>query len=171
METVTNFIFLGSKITADGDCSHEIKRCSVLGRKTMTNIDNILKSWDVTLPTKVKAMVFPVVMYGCKIWTIKKAEHWRIDAFEAWCWRRLLSPLDCKKNNVVNCKGNQPWIFIGRTDAEAPILWPPDAKTDSLEKPLLLEKIEGRRRKGRVRMRWLDMTELLNWTNSWFTMY
>ena len=93
METLTDFIFLGSKITADGDCSHEIKRCLLLGRKVMTNLDNILKSRDITLPTKVrlvKAMVFPVVMYGCESWTVKKAERQRIDAFELWCWRRLL---------------------------------------------------------------------------------
>ena len=93
METMTGFIFLGSKITADGDCSHEIKRCLLLGRKVMTNLDNILKSREITLPTKVhlvKAMVFPVVMYGCESWTIKKAEGQRIDAFELWCWRRLL---------------------------------------------------------------------------------
>ena len=93
LETVTDFIFLGSKITADGDCSHKIKRCLFLGREVMTNLDSILKSRDITLPTKVclvKAMVFPVVMYGCESWTVKKAEHWRIDAFELWCWRRLL---------------------------------------------------------------------------------
>ena len=96
METVTDFILLGSKITADGDCSHEIKRCFLLGRKLMTNLDSILKSRDITLPTKVhlvEAMVFPVVMYGCESWTIKKAEHRRIDAFELWCWRRLLRVL------------------------------------------------------------------------------
>ena len=93
METTTDFIFLGSKITEDGDCSHEIKRCLLLGRKVMTNLDSILKSRDITLPTKfrlIKAMVFPVVIYRCESWTIKKAEHWRIDAFELWCWRRLL---------------------------------------------------------------------------------
>ena len=93
METVTDFIFLGSKITADGDCSQEIKRCLLLGRKAITNLDSMLKSRDITLPTKVhlvKAMVFPVVMYGCEHWTVKKAEHRRIDAFELWCWRRLL---------------------------------------------------------------------------------
>ena len=127
--------FLGSKITADGDCSPEIKRCLLLGRKTMTNIDSILKSRDITLPTKVhlvKAMVFPVVTYGCETWTIKKAEHWRIDAFELWCWRRFLrDPWTARRSNrLVNPKGNQSWIFIGRTDdeAETPILWPPDAK-------------------------------------------
>ena len=133
METMTDFIFLGSKITADGDYSHEIKRCLLLGRKAMTNLDSILKSRYSTLPTKVhivKAMVFIVVMYGCEGWTIKKAKRWRIDAFKLWCWRRLLSPLDSKEIKPVNPKGNQPWIFIGRTDAEAetPILWPPDGK-------------------------------------------
>ena len=101
METVTHFIFLGSKITADGDCSHEIKTCLLLGRKAMANLDSILKSRDITLPTKVylvKTTVFPVVMYGCESWTIKKAEHWRTDAFELWCWIRLLkSPLDCEE--------------------------------------------------------------------------
>ena len=111
----------GSKMTADGDCSHEIKRCLLLGRKPMTNQDSILKSRDITLPTKVclvKAMVFPVVMYECESWTIKKAECRRIDAFELWCWRRLLrvSPLDCKEIKPVNPKGNQSWIFIGRID-------------------------------------------------------
>ena len=112
METVTDFIFLDSKITADGDCSHEIKRRLLLGRKVMTNLDSILKSGDITLPTKVclvKAMVFPVVMYGCESWTIKKAERQRIDAFELWCWRRkaLESPLDCKEIQPVHPKGNQ----------------------------------------------------------------
>ena len=109
METVTDFIFLGSKITADGDCSHEIKRHLLLGRKAMTNLDSILKSRDTTLPAKVclvEAMVFPVVLYGCESWTIKKAEHQRIDAFKLWCWRRLF-PLDCKEIQPVNPKGNQ----------------------------------------------------------------
>ena len=121
--------FLGSKITADGDCSHEIKRRLLLGRKVMTNLDSILKSRDITLPTKVclvKAMVFPVVMYGCESWTLKKAESWRIDAFELWCWRRLFeSPLDCKEIQPVHPKGDQSWVIIGRIDAEAqtPILW------------------------------------------------
>ena len=107
MKTVTDFLFLGSKITADGDCSHEIKRRLLLGRKAMTNLDNILKSKDITLPTKVhlvKAMVFPVVMCGCESWTIKKSECRRIDAFELLCWRRLL---DCKEMQSVNSKGNQ----------------------------------------------------------------
>ena len=106
---------------------------------------------------------FPVVMYGCKSWTIKKAEHWRVDAFELWCWRRHKSPLDCKESQPINPKGNQPWIFIGRTDAEAPILWPPDAKNWLTEKTPRLGKIEGRRRKGQQRMRWLDgITNLMD---------
>ena len=110
METVTDFIFLGSKITADGDCSHEIKRRLLLGRKVMTNVESILKSRDITLPTKVrlvKAMVFPVVMYGCESWTVTKAECQRTDAFELWCWRRLESPLNCKETQPVHPKGNQ----------------------------------------------------------------
>ena len=127
METVTALILGGSKVTADGDCSHEIKRHLFLGRKVMTNLDSILESRDITLPTKirlVKAMVFPVVMYGCESWTIKKAECRRIDAFELWCWRRLESPLDCKEIQPVHPKGDQSWVFIGRTDAKAetPIL-------------------------------------------------
>ena len=111
VETVSDFIFLGSKITAGGDCSHEIKRCLLLGRKAMTNLDSILKSRDMTLPTKVhlvKAIVFPVVMYGCESWTIKKAECRRTDAFELWSWRRLEHPLDRKEIKLVNLKGNQP---------------------------------------------------------------
>ena len=124
-------IFLDSKIIADGDCSHEIKRCLLLGRKALTNLDSILKSRDITLPTKVhlvKATVFPVVTYGCESWTIKKAECWRIDAFWTVVLENTLeSPLDCKE---IHPKGNQSWIFIGRTDVEAetPILWPPDVK-------------------------------------------
>ena len=132
-ETVRDFIFLGYKIIADGDCSHQIKRCLFLRRKVMTNLDSILKSRDIPLPTKVcqvKAMVFPVVMYGCESWTLKKAEHQRIDAFELWCWRRLDSPLDCKESQPVHPEVNQSRIFVGRTDAEAktPILRPPDGK-------------------------------------------
>ena len=139
VETVADFIFLGSKITADGDCSLEIKRCLLLGRKVMTNLDSILKSRDIPLPTKVhlvKSMVFPVVMYECESWTIKKGECRRIDAFELWCWRRLLSLglqeiLDCKETQPVHPKGDQSGVFIGRTDVEAetPIPWPPDAKS------------------------------------------
>ena len=132
VETVSDFILGGSKITADGDCRHEIKRRLLLGRKVMTNLDSILKSRDVTLPTKVrlvKALVFLVVMYGCESWTVKKAERRRIDAFELWCWRRLESPLDRKEVQPVHSKGDQSWVFIGRTDAKAetPILWPPHA--------------------------------------------
>ena len=134
-KTVADFIIWGSKITADGDCSHEIKRCSLLGRKVMTNLDSILKSRDITLSTKVhlvKAMVFPVVRYGCESWTIKKAEHQRIDSFELWCWRRLLeSPWDCKEIQPVHPKGDHSWVFIRRTDVETetPIFWPPDEKS------------------------------------------
>ena len=127
VETMTNFLFLGFTITADGDCSHEIKRYWLLGRKAMTNLVSVLKSRDITLLRKVrlvKAMVFPVVMYGCVSWTKKKADCWRIDAFDLWFWRRLFffflektleSPLDCKEIKPVNPKGNQPWMFIGRT--------------------------------------------------------
>ena len=121
MKTVADFIFWSSKITADGDCSHEIKRRLLLGRKVMANLDSILKSRDITFPTKVrlvKAMVFPVIMYGCEIWTVKKAEHRRTDAFELWCWKRLESPLDSQEIKPVNPKGNQPCIFTGKTDAE-----------------------------------------------------
>ena len=123
---MSDFIFLGSKITADGDCSHEIKRRLLLGRKVMTNLDSIFKSRDITLPTKVrlvKAMVFRVVMYGCESWTVKKAEHRRIDSFELWSWRRLLkSPLDCKEIQPIHSKGDQPWVFFGRSDAKAETL-------------------------------------------------
>ena len=150
VETVSDFIFLDSKITADGDCSHEIKRHLLLGRKVMTNLNSILKSRDITLPIKVclvKAMVFPVVMYGCESWTVKKAEGRRIDAFELWCWRRLFeSPLDCKEIQPVHSEGDQPWDFFGRNDAKAetPVLWP----FDSFEKALMLGGIGGRRRRG-----------------------
>ena len=120
-------ILLGSKITADGDCSHEIKRRLLLGRKVMTNLDSILKSRDISLLTKVhlvKAILFPVVMYGWESWTVKKAECQRIGAFELWCWRRPLSPLDCKEIQPVHPKGDQSWVFFGRTDAkvETPVL-------------------------------------------------
>ena len=120
---------MGSKITADGDCSHEIKRGLLLGRKIVTSLDSILKSRDIVLPTTVrlvKAMVFPVVMYGCESWTVKKSECQRIDAFELWCWRRL-----SKEIQPVYSKGDQPWVFFGRNDAKAetPVLWPPHAKS------------------------------------------
>ena len=134
VETVRDFIFLNFKITADGDYSHEIKRCLLLGGKVMATLDSILKSRDITLPTKiclVKAAVFPVVMYGCESWTIKKAEHQRIDVFELWCWRRLFRiPWTARRSNQSIVKEINP-EFIGRTDAEAeaPILWPPDGKS------------------------------------------
>ena len=140
METVSDFILGGSKITADGYCSHEIKGCLLLGRKVMANIDSIFKSRDITLLTKVclvKAMVFPVVMYGCESWTVKKAEHRIIDAFELWCWRRLFeSPLDCKEIQPVHSEGDQLWVFFGRNDAKAetPVLWPPHAKSSLIGK-------------------------------------
>ena len=134
VETLSDFIFLGSRITADSDCSHEIKRRLLLGRKVMANLDSIFKSRDITLPTKVrlvKAMVFPMVMCGCESWTVKKAERRRIDAFELWCWRRLESPLDCKEIQPVHSEGDQPWDFFGRNDAKAetPVLWPPHVKS------------------------------------------
>ena len=134
VETVSDFIFGGSQITADGDSSHEIKRCLLLGRKVMTNLDSILKSRDITLPTNVhlvKTMVFTVVMYGCESWTVTKTECQRIDAFDLWCWRRLLRvPWTASRSNQAFLKEISPELFIGRTDAEAetPILWPPHAK-------------------------------------------
>ena len=135
VETVADFIFLGSKITADGDCSYEIKRRLLLGRKVMTNLDSILKSRDITLPTKVhlvKAMVFPVVMYGCYSWTIKKSEHRRIDAFELWCWRRLLRvPWTARRSNQPILKEISAGCSLEglMLRLEAPLLWPPDAKS------------------------------------------
>ena len=158
---MSDFILGGSKITADGDCSHEIKRRLLLGRKVTTNLDSVFKSRDITLSTKVrlvKAMVFPVVMYRCESWTIKKAECQRIDAFELWCWRRLLRvPWNSRRSNQ-SIKGNQSWIFIARTDAEAetPILSPPDVKSWLIWKDPDAGKIEGGRRRGWQRMRWLD---------------
>ena len=159
METVTDFIFLGSKITADGDCSHEIKRCLLLGRKAVTNI---LKSRDITLPTKVhlvKTVIFAIVMYGCESWTIKKAECWRIDAFELWCWRRLLRvPWTARRSNQSILKEISPEYSLEglmlklRLQYFGHLIW----RTDSLEKTLMLGKIEGRRRRGWQRMRWLD---------------
>ena len=138
VETVTDFIFLSSRITVDGECSRETKRSSLLGRKTMTNLDSILKSRHITLLTKVrivKAMFFPVVMYGCESWTLKKTEQRRIDAFKLWCWRRLLRVTwTARRSNQLIWRKNQLWIFIGRTDAEAPILWTPDVKSWFIEK-------------------------------------
>ena len=154
METVSDFILGGSKITADDDCSHEIKRRFLLGRKAMTNLDSILKSRDITLSTKVhlvKAMVFPLVIYGCKSWTIKKAERWRIDAFELWCWRRLLRfPWTARRSNQSILKEISPWVFIGRTDveAEALILWPPHAKSWLIWKDPDAGKDWGQEEKG-----------------------
>ena len=155
METVTDFIFLGSKITADGDCSHETKRCLLLGRKAMTNLDSILKSKDITLPTKVhlvKAMVFPVVMYGFESWTIKKAEHQRIDAFELWCWRRLLRvPWTARRSNQSILKEISPEYPLEGLMLKLKLQYFGHImqRVDSLEKTLMLGGIEGRRRRGR----------------------
>ena len=153
VETVAGFIFLGSKITADGDCSHEIKRCLLLGRKVMTNLDSILKSRDITLPTKVrlvKAMAFPVVMYGCESWTIKKVEC-RIDAFELWCWKRLLRvPWTARRYNQSILKEISPGSSLEGLMLKLKLQFfgPLIQRTDSLEKTVMLGKIEGRRRRG-----------------------
>ena len=160
---MADFIFLGSKITADGDCSPKIKRRLLLGRKVMTNLDSILKSRDITLPTNVhlvKAMVFPVVMYGCESWTMKKAECQRIDAFERWCWRRLESPLDCKEIQQSILKEISPGCSLEGLMLKLKLQYfgPLMRRADSLEKTLMLGKIGGRSRKGRQRMRWLDCT-------------
>ena len=162
METVTDFIFLGSKITKDDDCSHEIKRSLLLGGKAMTKLDSILKSRDVTLSTKVclvKAMVFPVVMYGCESWTIKKAEHWRIDAFELWYWRRLLRvPWTARRSSQSTLKETSPEYSLEGLMLKLKLqhFGHLMRRADSFEKTLMLGKIEGRRRRGRQRMRWLD---------------
>ena len=162
METVRDFIFWGSKITADGDCSHEIKRHLLFGRKVMTNLDSILKSRNITLPAKVhlvKAMVFPVVMNGCESWTIKKAEHWRIDAFELWCWRRLLRvPWTARRSNQSILKDISPGCTLEGLMLKLKLQYFGHLmrRTDSFEEPLMLGKIEGRRRRGQQRMRWLD---------------
>ena len=153
METVADFIFLGFKITADGDCSQEIKRRFLLGRKVMTNLDSTLKSRDVTLPTKVrlvKAMVFPVVMYGCESWTIKKAEHRRIDAFELWCWRRLLRiPWTSRTSNQSILKEISPGCSVEGLMLKLKLQYFGHLmrRVDSFEKTLMLGKIEGRRRR------------------------
>ena len=158
---MTDFIFLGSKITTDGDCSHEFKRYLLLGRKAMTNLDSILKSRDISLLIKmhiVRAMVFPVIMYGCESWTIKIAESQRIDAFELWCWRRLLRvPWTARRSNHSILKE----ISLDSLEGLMLKLMLQDfghlmQRMDSLEKTLMLGKIEGRRRKGQQRMRWLD---------------
>ena len=162
VETVSDFIFWGSKIPADGDCSHEIKRRLLLGRKVMTNLDSILKSRDITLPTKVclvKAIVFPVVMYGCESWTIKKAERRRIDAFELWCWRRLLRvPWTAKRSNQYILKEISPGCSLEGMMLKLKLQYFGHLmrRVDSLEKTLILGGIGGRRRRGRQRMRWLD---------------
>ena len=155
METVTDLIFLVSKITADGDCSHEIRRCLLLGRKAMTNLDSILKSRDITLPTKVcrvKAMVFPVVMYGCESWTVNKAECQRIDAFELWCWRRLLRVPWTARSNQSILKEISPEYSLEGLTLKLKLQYFGHLmqffETDSMEKTLMLGKIEGRRRRG-----------------------
>ena len=164
METVTDFIFLGSKITADGNCSHEIKGCLLLGKQAMTNLDSICKSRDITLPTKVhlfKAMVFLVVMYRSESWTIKKVEHRKIDAFELWYWRRLLRvPWTARRSHQSILNEISPEYsleglqYFGYLKLQ---------RTDSLEKTLMLGKTEGRRRRGRQRMRWLDcITDMID---------
>ena len=159
VETVADFIFLSSKITADGDCSHEIKRHLLLGRKIMTNLDSILKSRDITLPTKVclvKAMVFPVVMCGCESWTVKKAEQWRTDAFELWCWRRLLRvPWSARRSNQSILKEISPGCSLEGLMLKLKLQYFGHLmqRTDWFEKTLMLGKIEGGRRRGRQRMR------------------
>ena len=162
VETVSDFTFLDSRITADGDCSHEIKRCLLLGRKVMINLDSILKSRDITLPTKVrlvKAMVFPVAMYGCESWTVKKAECRRIDAFELWCWRRLLRvPWTARRSNQSILKEISPGISLEGMMLKLKLQYFGHLmqRVDSLEKTLMLGGIGGRRRRGRQRVRWLD---------------
>ena len=161
VDTVADFIFLGSKITADSDCSHEIKRCLLLGRKVKTNLDSILKTRDIILSTKVrlvKVMVFPVVMYGCESWTIKKAGRQRIDAFELWCWRLLRVPLTARRSNQSILKEINPRCSLEGMMLKLQLqyfgylMW----RVDSLEKTLILGGIGGRRRRGQKRMRWLD---------------
>ena len=179
VETLSDFILLGSKITADGGCSHEIKRHLLLGRKVMTNLDSIFKSRDITLPTKVhlvKAMVFPVVMYGCESWTVKEAEHRRIDAFELWWWRRLLRvPWTARRSNQSILKENNPGISLEgmmlklKLQYFGHLMW----RVDSLEKTLMLGGIGGKRRRGQQRMRWLDgITDQWTWiwvnSGSWW---
>ena len=155
-------IFLGSKITVDGDCSHEIKRRSLLGKKVMTNLDSILKSRDITLSTKVrlvKAVVFPVVMYGCESWTVKKAECQRIDAFDLWCWRRLLKvPWTARRSNQSILTEISPGCSLVGLMLKPKLQYFSHLmrRADSFEKTLMLGKIEGRRKSGQQRMRWLD---------------
>ena len=169
METVTEFIFLVSQVTADGDCSHEIKRFLLLGRKAMTHLGSILKSRNITLPTKVhlvKAMVFLVVMCGYESWTIKKAEHQRTDVFELWCWRRLLRvPWTTRRSNPSILKEISPEYLLEGLMLKMKLQYfgHPMGRADSLEKTLMLGKIEVRRRRGQQRMRWLDgITDSMN---------
>ena len=168
VETVADFIFLGSKITVDGDCSHEIKRRLLLGRKLMTNLDSILKSRDITLPTKVRlvnVMVFPVVMYRCESWTIKKAKHGRIDAFDMWCWRRLLRvPWTARRSNQSILNETNPGCSLEGLMLKLKLQYFGHfvQRADSLEKTLMLGGIRGRRRRGQQRMRRLDgITDLM----------
>ena len=162
METVTDFIFLGFKITVNGHCSHEIIRCLLLGRKAMTNLDSMLKSRDITLPTKVcivKTMVFPVVMYGCESWTIKTAERWRIDTFELGCWRRLLRVLwtERRSNQSMLKEINPEYSLEGlMLKLKLQYFGHLMGRASSVEKTLMLGKIEVRRRRGWQRVRWLD---------------
>ena len=169
VETVADFIFWGSKITADGDCNHEIKRRLLLGRKVMTNLDSILQSRDITLPTKVrlvKAMIFPVVMYGCESWTVKKAERRRTDAFELWCWKRLLRvPWTARRSNQSTLKVISPGISLEGMMLKLKLQYFGHLmrRDDSLEETLMLGGIGGRRKRERQRMRWLDgITDLMD---------
>ena len=169
MGKLAEFTFGGSKITADGDCSYEIKRCLLLGRKVMTNLDSILKSRDITLPTKVhlvKALVFPVVMYGCESFTVKRAEHWRIDAFELWCWRRLWRvPWTARRSNQSILKEISPgWSLEGlMLKLKLQYFGHVMRRANLLEKTLMLREIGGRRRRRRQRMSWLDgITDLMD---------
>ena len=169
METVTDFIFGGSKITADGDCSHEIKRCLLLGRKAMINLDSILKSRDIILPTKfhiVKAIIFPVVMYGCQSWTIKKVECWRIDPFEMWCLGRLLRvPWTARRSNQSILEEISPKCSLEGLMLKLNLQYfgHLTRRADSFEKTLMLGKIDSRRRRGWQRMRWLyDITNSMD---------
>ena len=166
VETVSDFMFLDPLITADGDCSHEIKRCLLLGRKLMTNLDSIFKSRGITLPTKVclvKAIVFPVVMYGCESWMVKNAERQKIDAFGLWCWRRL--PWTARRSNQSILKETRPGCSLEELMLNLKLQYLDHLmqRVDSVENTLMLGRIGGRRRRGRQRMRWLDgITNLIN---------
>ena len=184
METVTDFIFLGSKITADGDCHHEIKRCLLLGREAMTNLDSTLKNRDISLPTKVrlkrskvKAMVFPVVVYGCESWAIKKAERWRIDAFELWCWKRLLRvPWTARKSNQSILKEISPEYSLEGLMLKLKLQYFGYLirRTDSLEKTLMLQKLKAGEGNGRGWDGWMISPTWCTWVwvsckNWWWT--